>query len=128
MATEELVTMNKKPIRESRLKAIRRHHTIDLARVEVGAANTLDAVNRALDELGPDVIVIDGQESADISAIDLAAHLGSTREGQLVVVWASDQPWGSAAARALRGKVTTAEVPRRVGVDAMLDYIRARFP
>jgi hypothetical protein len=97
-------------------------------RVTVSFSTTVEDCAQKLDNFVPDVVIVDAQDAARIEPIDLAVRLTGGAEGKLVVVWSSDQPWGSAVARNLDKKnVTLAAVPRATGVEPMLDYIRARI-
>jgi hypothetical protein len=105
---------------------------LDLAlgptRVAAGVARDLISVSQLSGALAPDVIVVDGQSSPDVAAPELAATLGALKTDPLLIVWAADQPWGSAVVTAMKTHdVDCASIPRDEGVDPLLDYLRARM-
>jgi len=97
-------------------------------RVTVTVSARLEECRERMSVFNPKIIVIDGQDTADIRPLDLADLLDGTDEERLVIIWASDQPGGSAASAGFqsRGAAFT-EVPRDAGFEPMLDYIRARI-
>ena len=96
-------------------------------RVAATSVSDLETMAQLGGALAPDVIIVDGQNGADIEPADLAQALSPPTDSQLVLVWATDQPWGSAVSKALdEGSLGHVEVPRSEGVDPLLDYLRAR--
>jgi len=76
----------------------------------------------------PSIVIFDGQDADDIRPADVANVLETADETTLIIVWASDQPGGSAASAVFEEHGTTfAPVPRESGFEPMLDYIRARI-
>jgi len=97
-------------------------------RVSVSFSGRIADCSERLEQFAPSIVIVDGQDAADIRPVDLAQVLTDSPEAVLVLVWASDQPWGSAAVSSLKNSgATFAPVPRSAGVEPMLDYIRARF-
>lgn len=97
-------------------------------RVTVAFSGQIDECASRLESFRPSVVMVDGQDAADIRPADVAQLLLEASEATLVLVWASDQPWGSAAVSSLkRNGATFAAIPRSAGVEPMLDYVRARF-
>lgn len=76
----------------------------------------------------PRVIIVDGVSAPDLHPEALAEALAAYRGSPLVVVWAADQPWGSAVRNALRERdLEPVAVPRAEGVEPLLDYLRAQM-
>ena len=97
-------------------------------RVSVSFSGTIEGCAERLESFAPSIVIVDGQDAADVPASEVAQLLIDAPAALLVLVWASDQPWGSAAVSSLRRSgATFAPVPRSAGVEPMLDYVRARF-
>lgn len=97
-------------------------------RVSVSFSGRVEDCAERIESFAPSIVIVDGQDAADIRPHDVAQLLVNAPEAVLVLVWASDQPWGSAAVGSLRSSgATFAPVPRSAGVEPMLDYVRARF-
>ncbi len=96
-------------------------------RVTVSFSSSYDEVTERLESFAPAIVIVDGQNEADIPPASVGVLLTATEA--LVLVWASDQPFGSATVRKLEEEgATFAPIPRKTGVETMLDYVRARFP
>jgi len=95
--------------------------------VAAAATSDLKTLEELRRSLGPDVVVIDGQDAADIRPPDLATAMADARGRPLVLIWASDQPWGNAVSRAFDEHGTPfAMIARTEGHEPLLDYVRSR--
>jgi hypothetical protein len=96
-------------------------------RVTTTVSTNLSESRERMKVLKPNIIIIDGQDPADVPPGQLAALLEQAPETALVILWASDQPGGSAAAASFETNGNRfVPVPRGAGFEPMLDYIRAR--
>lgn len=97
-------------------------------RIEIALSSERDDFAEQLDSLTPEIVIVDGLDAPDLRPQELADLVVSAPVATLTLIWASDQPWGSAAVGSLeRVGATFAKVPRSASVDTMLDYIRARL-
>jgi chemotaxis response regulator CheB len=95
----------------------------------IGAAAARDegALSRLEGVLSPDVVIVDGQNAADVSPNALADVLVDNPE-RMILIWCADQPAGSAVKNALEARnVDFVAIPRSAGVDPLIDYLRARM-
>ncbi len=96
-------------------------------RVTTSVSTNIGESRERMKVLKPNIIIIDGQDSADASPGELAMLLTGAPETALVILWAADQPGGSAAAASFEANGNRfVPVPRGAGFEPMLDYIRAR--
>jgi hypothetical protein len=96
-------------------------------RVTVSFSSRYDETAERLESFSPAIVIIDGQNEPEIPPSEVGTLLTGRAEA-LVLVWASDQLWGSAAVRKLEDAgATFAPIPKSTGVESMLDYVRARF-
>jgi len=122
--TVSIVVLARTPRLAQRIRTAFGGHRIDIA-----LCSKRHDLAEHLDSLTPEIVIVDGQDAPDLTPQELADLVASAPVATLTVVWASDQPWGSAAVVSLkRIGATFAKVPRSSSVDTMLDYIRARLP
>ncbi len=96
-------------------------------RVTTSVSTNLEESQERMKVLKPNIVIVDGQDPADASPNELASLVSGAPETTLVILWASDQPGGSAAAASFEASGSRfVPVPRGAGFEPMLDYIRAR--
>jgi hypothetical protein len=96
-------------------------------RVTTAVSTNLRDCSERLVSFAPDIVIIDGQDVTEVDPRLLAAVFSEAARTTLVIVWATDQPGGSAIRAAFdRVSADHTPIPRSAGFEPMLDYIRAR--
>lgn len=92
--------------------------------------HVVSSIERALDGMRrapPDVVVLDGELADTLSPEQLDAAGKGVPSGALLVLWESEAPQAEATQRRLRrSRPNLVPINRKVGVDPLLDVIKAR--
>ena len=97
-------------------------------RVIVERCHDLDDVRTKLAELDPALVIVDGEDAADMAPADLATEL-SIDDRLFTVVWGSDRFWGSALSAALeRHGAHFTPLPLSTDTAPLFDFVRSRLP
>lgn len=107
--------------------AVRLRASLGGDRVAVGAATALSAAEHLIQNLNPELVVLDAVDPIQDSVDGLVSLLGGLPPVCTRLVWGREQPWAERIADSLdAASVSFTPVDRREGVDPLLDLIRSR--